>query len=112
MTLNMIETHLARLGYTMIMAINGLTALEEIQKNKFDLIISDIMMPKLSGINLLELLQQNYHLKTPILFISSSSKFDGILQSLGFGAGNLMHKPLDFTDLTAKVKKLIESSTN
>ncbi len=107
MTLKMIEQHLSTEGYTVTTAMDGYNALEKIESAKFDLIITDVMMPNLSGLSLLSLLKSFYFNKTPIILISSLDKLDVILQSLGLGIQNFIIKPIDLTDLSNRIKYLV-----
>ena len=92
-------------GYEVAQAEDGLRALEIIQREKIDLIVSDIMMPGFSGLGLLNLLKQFYFDRIPVIIISSLDKADIILCSLGLGAENFISKPIDFDELSLRVKK-------
>lgn len=83
--LKAIEHNLKVKGYDTLIAEDGFRAIEIIQKEKIDLIISDIIMPNISGLVLLNLLKEFYYNNTPIIFISSLDKGDVILRSLGLG---------------------------
>jgi len=105
MILEAITHYLSSEGYEVITATNGLQALEMAQSKKLDLIISDIMMPDLSGLSMLSMLKQFYFNKIPVIIISSLDKSDVILSSLGLGADDFMAKPIDFKELLIRVKK-------
>ena len=96
---------LKRDGYETVVAHNGYEALEVINKTKVDLIISDIMMPNISGLGLLSLLKQFYFNKIPVIVISSLDKAEIILQSISFGAIDFVRKPIDFRELSMRIKK-------
>ncbi|MBA3706293.1 MAG: response regulator transcription factor [Bacteroidetes bacterium] len=110
MILEAISHHLSAEGYEVITATNGLQALEMAQNKKLDLIISDIMMPDLSGLSLLSMLKQFYFNKIPVIIISSLDKSDIILSSLGLGADDFMAKPINFKELSIRVKKYVKKS--
>jgi DNA-binding response OmpR family regulator len=105
MILEAISHYLSSEGYEVITATNGLQALELAQKEKLDLIISDIMMPDLSGLSMLSMLKQFYFNKIPVIIISALDKSDVILSSLGLGADDFMAKPINFKELLIRVKK-------
>jgi len=105
MILEAITHSLTSEGYEVITATNGLQALEMAQNKKLDLIISDIMMPDLSGLSMLSMLKQFYFNKIPVIIISSLDKSDVILSSLGLGADDFMAKPINFKELSIRVKK-------
>lgn len=92
-------------GYETLLAHDGYEALEIIDKTRVDLIISDVMMPNISGLGLLSLLKQFYFNRIPVIIISSLDKADIILHSIGLGAVDFVKKPIDFDELVRQVKK-------
>ena len=92
-------------GYETLVAEDGFKALNILEKEKVDLIVSDIMMPSMSGLGLLNLLKQYYFNRMPVIIISSLDKADIILCSLGLGAENFIAKPINFEELSLRVKK-------
>ena len=75
------------------------------EKQELDLIISDILMPNLSGLSLLSLLKQFYFNKIPVILISALDQSPVILSSLGLGADDFIAKPINFQELLLRVKK-------
>ena len=110
-TLKMIGQYLFSEGYDIVTAIDGFNALEKIKKNKMDLIISDVMMPNLSGLTLLSIAKEFHH-KTPIIFISSLDHGDIISKSVGLGVDDFIVKPIDLANLSIRIKKLLESAAS
>ena len=70
-------------GYEVMVAEDGYNALDMITRSKIDLVITDVMMPNISGLGLLSLLKQFYFNKIPVILISSLNKADVIVS---FGA--------------------------
>jgi DNA-binding response OmpR family regulator len=105
MILESVSHKLAESGYDVIRAENGYEALDMIDRQKIDLIISDVMMPNISGLGLLSLLKQFYFNKIPVIIISSLDKADVILHSIGLGAVDFISKPIDFTRLLSLIRK-------
>lgn len=103
--LNAISYKLKKDGYEVIVAEDGFEALSIIDKKKIDLIISDVMMPNISGLGLLSLLKQFYFNKIPVIIISSLDKADMVLHSIGLGAVDFISKPIDFKKLMLLVGK-------
>lgn len=101
-----IEFTLASDGFDVITAEDGFSALKVIDNQMLDLIICDIMMPNLSGLSLLSILKQYNCSKIPVILISSLDKADVISSSLGLGATDFITKPINFEELSCKVKKL------
>jgi DNA-binding response OmpR family regulator len=105
MILESVSHKLTEHGYDVIKAENGYEALDLIDKKKIDLIISDVMMPNISGLGLLSLLKQFYFNKIPVIIISSLDKADVVLHSIGLGAVDFISKPIDFTRLLSLIRK-------
>lgn len=106
--LEVISHNLKAEEYETIVAEDGFQALDIIQREKIDLIISDIMMPNISGLALLNLLKQFYFNNIPIILISSLDKKDFIRRSMGLGAIDFITKPIDFKNLSRLVKKYVK----
>jgi two-component system response regulator MprA len=92
-------------GYEVLTADDGYKAMHTIQNEKIDLLICDILMPNITGLALLNLLKQFYYDKIPVIIISSLDKADVILCSLGMGAEDFIAKPINFDELSIRVKK-------
>ena len=94
-------------GHNVITADSGTKALDIIQKQEdVDLIISDIMMPNMSGLGLLALLKQFYLDKVPVILISTLDRREVILSAMKMGAHDFIIKPINFDELSIRVKKL------
>ncbi|MBT3363386.1 MAG: response regulator [Chloroflexi bacterium] len=94
-----------RPNVTLINATMGLAGIEMAKKEKPDLIILDLGLPDISGIETLELIRQ--HTNAPIL-ISSARTEEQIQKSLQLGASDYIVKPFNPTDLMDKINKMIE----
>jgi two-component system, sensor histidine kinase ChiS len=99
-------------GYDVKTASDGVKALELIESRHFDLIISDIMMPNMSGLSLLDIINRHYFSKMPVILISSLDKAEIILSALGMGAADFILKPVNFLELSIRVKKYLYKSEN
>jgi CheY-like chemotaxis protein len=64
---SLLEKILAREGYQMYTASNGVEALEHLSERKFDIVISDMKMPKMGGFELLKHIKKEYHTEIPTL---------------------------------------------
>src|SRR5438874_1249721 len=81
-------------GYEVITADDGFQALDIIQKQEpLDLIISDIMMPNMTGLGLLSLLKKFYFDTVPVMLMSTLDKKEVILSSMKLGAHDFIVKP-------------------
>jgi two-component system alkaline phosphatase synthesis response regulator PhoP len=96
-------------GYEVTSAYNGLAALKAVQSEYFDLIILDVMLPEVDGINVTETvrLQNN---ETPILILSAKNSSADRVLGLKKGADDYLTKPFDLEELLLRVQKLIEKN--
>ena len=105
----LITTCLKKENYQTYEASNGIEALEIIDKNFTDLIVTDIMMPKMDGFELTkELREAKYNI--PILLITAKSTLDDKKEGFLLGADDYMVKPVDIEELILRVKVLLKRS--
>lgn len=107
--LKAISHNLKTNGYETALAQNGFEALSIVLKEKIDLIISDIMMPNISGLELVNLLKQFYYNNIPIIMISSLDPREVVVCSLGLNISDFISKPIDFKKLPLIVKKHLKT---
>jgi len=93
-------------GYEVDCVENGEVALRQVRGKKYDLIITDYMMPKLDGVDLIKRLKE-YNLSLPILIISGSGV--GELFFREAGADAFLTKPLDLSSMRVLVEKILNS---
>ncbi len=94
-------------GYTVDSAENGAVAYEKVQEVEYDLVISDIEMPEMKGIELLEkIVRLNLH--TSVIMITAYGSLETAIRALRAGAGDYLLKPLDFDELTVKVSRVFQ----
>lgn len=102
----LIKTCLNKNGYVTFEATNGIEALDVIDKNYVDLIISDIMMKEMDGYELTkELREANYDI--PILLITAKSDIEDKREGFLLGADDYMVKPIDIEEMLLRVKVLL-----
>ncbi|TLG77245.1 response regulator transcription factor [Culicoidibacter larvae] len=89
-------------GYTVLEAHNGLEALQLIDEQNIQLIIMDIMMPKLDGISALLKIRESKHV--PIILLSAKSEQSDKVLGLSIGADDYITKPYDPAELVARVQ--------
>ncbi len=104
---NLISLLLENEKYHVISADDGLDALMKIGKTSFDLILSDINMPNLDGIKLLEILTQK-GIETPVIFITSRTKPEDEIKGLSLGATDYIKKPISKDILLYRVKRTLK----
>lgn len=90
-------------GYEILTAADGIEALGIIEHHSLGLIICDIIMPGISGLEFLNLLKQFYFNKTPLIIISSLNDSGIISTSTAWGAADFISKPVNFNELYKKI---------
>ena len=100
-------TYLKRNNYTVFEANNGIQALDIIDKQYIDLVISDVMMPEMDGFELLnELRTSNYEI--PIMLITAKGDISDKKQGFILGADDYMVKPVDMEEMILRVSVLLK----
>ena len=92
-------------NYSIDPVYNGIDALEYGLSGNFDVIILDIMMPKLNGLEVLEKLRQK-GIQTPILMLTAKSEIEDRIKGLDMGADDYLNKPFAMGELLARVRAL------
>jgi sigma-B regulation protein RsbU (phosphoserine phosphatase) len=104
MNRDMLSRRLSRRGHTVTTAEDGHIALDLIEQHAFDVILLDIMMPGISGIDVLRTLRQSYsHADLPIIMATAKSENEDMIAALKLGANDYVTKPLDFPVVLARV---------
>ena len=101
-------SHIFKKDYYVNTAHNGLDALNSVNSFKYDLIISDIAMPGLSGLEFLDHLLENPKTKQiPVLFLSAKASSNDRIEGLKHGAIDYICKPFNPEELRIKVQLLL-----
>lgn len=93
------------MGYDVAEAVDAQSALVEIRKAKPDLILSDLMMPHMSGLQLLNVVKYEYFEKIPFILVTSMEENQVMNTSFELGADDYVVKPVNFSKLEAKIKR-------
>jgi DNA-binding response OmpR family regulator len=107
---DMVKGQFTKEGFEVVAAFDGEEALEIFANDTFDLILLDLMLPKLDGMEFLKIIREKNMI--PILIMSAK---DGDLDKalgLGFGADDYIPKPFSMIELTARVKAAIRRATH
>lgn len=101
----LLKRKLEREGIRVTAAYNGLEALEQVKKTKPDLILLDVMMPDMDGIEVCQRLQANEDTRgIPVIFITARTTKESKLEGLGVGAVDYITKPIDLDETLARVQ--------
>lgn len=103
---NLIATELTRANYKVFTSHNGQEAVDLFEQNHFDLIITDIMMPKVSGLELITYVRQ-INKNIPILIITAKSSQTDKYKGFNAGTDDYMVKPIDIDELLLRVNALL-----
>ena len=99
------------LDYDVAMCIDGLEGVRYLENNVCDLIISDIMMPKMNGFEfVLHVRKQMKNLTVPILMLSAHTLLKAKLQILENGGNDFLDKPFRTRDLVVKITSILKAS--
>ncbi len=105
---DILVTRLSRHGYELLQAADGEEALVAAKQYKPDLVLLDVMMPKLDGIEVTRQLKADSEMPfTPIVLVTSKADSKDIVAGLEAGADEYLTKPVDQTSLVARVKSML-----
>ena len=96
----MIEMSLKRSGYQCDCAYDGEEAVEKIGRNIYDLILLDVMLPKIDGFELMEYIRP---MEIPVIFITAKDSVNDRVKGLRMGAEDYIIKPFEIIELLARV---------
>lgn len=101
---NLIRINLTKAGYECSCVDNGLDAANILEKNVFDLVLLDIMLPEVDGYELLEYIKPT---NTPVIFITAKATLDDRVKGLTMGAEDYIVKPFEIVELLARVNVVL-----
>ncbi|WP_369355526.1 response regulator transcription factor [Lysinibacillus capsici] len=105
----MVDNYLTMEGFNVTTATNGEEALHNCLQNIFDLVILDIMIPKLNGLEVLKIIREQAAL--PIIIMSAKDSDVDKALGLGLGADDYIAKPFSMLEFSARVKAVIRRAT-
>ena len=104
MNRDMLARRLARKGYVIELADNAKGLLKRVQQDSVDLVLLDIEMPEISGLDALRTLREHYSAaELPIIMVTAKSQSDDIVAALDIGANDYLTKPIDFPVAVARI---------
>ncbi|ACD65776.1 two component transcriptional regulator, winged helix family [Sulfurihydrogenibium sp. YO3AOP1] len=105
----LIAKRLKEEGYDVVQAYDAEEGLNYANYENFDIIILDLMLPKMSGFYIIESLR-NKKIKTPILVLSAKDSVEDKVKGLSLGADDYLTKPFSFPELLARIQALVRRS--
>jgi DNA-binding response OmpR family regulator len=98
---------LSREGYDIIKANDGKDCMDKLLVNQIDLIITDLYMPNLNGLEIISLLNKGMNNHIPIMVLSAAGAEENVMKAFDMGADDFMVKPFSLIELNVRVKKLL-----
>jgi CheY-like chemotaxis protein len=105
MMLAAISKKLEEKKYDVSTTTDAVEALQILSEEKIDLVISDVIMPCISGLTFLTMLKNFYYSKVPLILISSYNQESIIMKAHSLGANYFLSKPIDYNQLILKIEE-------
>ncbi|WP_455666996.1 response regulator transcription factor [Phocaeicola sp.] len=102
-----IERGLREFGHEVSVAHDGNAGWELLQNEPFDLLIVDIIMPGMNGLDLCRVYRQRFGYRSPVIMLTALGTTDDIVKGLDAGADDYLVKPFSFQELEARIKALL-----
>lgn len=107
MLLKTIELKLKKEGYEVITTIDGREAVAKIETEDPDMVITDIMMPYVTGLEIVAIVRKKTSKKIPIIILSAMEQEKVVMEAFELGADDYITKPFSLNELAIRVKRLI-----
>ncbi len=108
LNLELQKTYLASSGYDVVVAMDGEEALAKVETEKPDLVLLDVMMPKLNGFEVCQILKNNPKTQfIPIILVTALQDVEDRVRGIESGADDFISKPFNKMELMARVKSLL-----
>ncbi len=107
-----VKRGLEEFGYDVTVAYDGESGWSEIQNGVFNLLIFDIIMPKISGLELCQRYREQFGYTTPVLLLTALGTTQNIVDGLNAGADDYVVKPFSFKELQARIAALLRRGSN
>ena len=105
MNRDMLARRLERKGYEVGVAESAQALLKRVQEKPVDLILLDIEMPEISGLDALQTLRASYTpIELPIIMVTAKDQSEDIVKALNLGANDYLTKPIDFPVASARIQ--------
>ena len=105
-----IERGLREFGHEVSVVYDGNAGWELLQNEAFDLLILDIIMPGMNGLELCRMYRQRFGYHSPVVMLTALGTTDDIVKGLDAGADDYLVKPFSFQELEARIKALLRRS--
>ena len=110
MMLKVLEYKLRKDGYIVFTAADGREASAKLKLEKPDLVITDLTMPFISGLELVSIIKKNGEIKIPVIVLTDVDSENIVMEAFQLGADDFMTKPFSPNELSIRVKKLLRNN--
>ncbi|MBD5189917.1 MAG: response regulator transcription factor [Bacteroidales bacterium] len=97
-------------GYDVITAANGIEGLEKFKTEPADIVVADVMMPKMDGFTMAKEIRKS-SLTVPVLFLTAKSTIEDVEEGFEIGANDYLKKPFELRELIVRIKALLRRHT-
>ena len=101
---NLIAVNLRKAGYSCHCVFDGMAAADALDKNRYDLILLDVMLPKVDGYELMNYIAP---LEIPVIFLTAKASVTDRVKGLKLGADDYLTKPFEIIELLARVETVL-----
>ena len=103
-----LQRRLVQQGYSVSTAMDGATALHMIDRERFDIVLLDVLMPGISGIEVLKSIRERFAFhQLPVIMVTAKHGSENIVEALHLGANDYITKPVDFPVALARISTQI-----
>jgi two-component system, OmpR family, response regulator VicR len=110
MTRKAIEHRIVKDGYEVLLAVDGKQAIEILKTNTIDLLLTDLHMPHITGLDLIKYVRTEMKANIPIIMLTRVGLEETVLQAFELGADDYMTKPFKPDELSIRIKKALMRS--
>ena len=101
---DMLARRLARKGYEILLADSARQLPQRVKEDAIDLVLLDIEMPEISGLEALKILRETYSpIELPIIMVTAKNQSEDVVKALDLGANDYVTKPIDFAVALARI---------
>ncbi len=110
MTLNLLKFRLQKEGYEVLLAKDGKEAQNHLGQNIPNLILSDIMMPHLNGLELTSYVRNELKSDVPLILLSVAGQEEMVVKAFELGADDFIAKPFNPNELVIRIKRITQKN--
>lgn len=107
-TRNILQDHLAGAGYDVRVAADGEEAIHTVRREKIDLVVLDLLMPKVKGFDVLEYIKKDFP-SIKVIVLTAYADLRNAMESKRFGADDFIGKPYEYEDILGSIERLLSA---